>query len=400
MATSKKSNNRKRRGRGEGGIYQRQSDNLWTGAVTVGYDENGKRIRKVVYGKTKAEALQKMRKATDHAVASKKELLRVGGFLDAWLESQVKPHRAAGTYHKYKHLIDKHIKPKLGGMALDKVTPFHVENFYATITLGASNGRVMGSILQKAFDHAVKRKLVPFNPVRGVQKPTLQKTEMRTWTGEEARAFLEAAEGDRLHAMFVLALTTGMRQGELFGLKWTDIDFDHNTLQVQRTLDEYRGTLTPKTPKTAKSRRRIELSQIAVDALRQHLADRMAEGNAAAPVFCDRDGGWLRKSNVQRRHFVPAVEAAGVPLIRFHDLRHSAATLLLAKGTHPKVVSDMLGHASVEITLNTYSHVIPSLHREAASQMDSILSPVATVRLHEGETEKTGDDANPSAATG
>jgi integrase len=193
--------------------------------------------------------------------------------------------------------------------------------------------------------------------------------EMRTLNPDEAKAFLQAAGGDRLEALYVLALTTGMRQGELFRLRWQDVDLEAHTLSV-------RGET-----KTAKSRRQIELSDVAVDALRRHAAYQGEECQAAGSVWHNTGlvltnsvGGSLTPTNVTFRSFRPLLERAGLPLIRFHDLRHSAAaTLLLGQGVHPKVVSEMLGHSQVGVTLDLSSHVTPTMHRQAVTAFDELL---------------------------
>jgi len=162
-----------------------------------------------------------------------------------------------------------------------------------------------------------------------------------------------------------------LRQGELFALAWGDIDFDGGALQVRRTLEELKGKLRLKETKSRKGRR-VDLPRFALDALHEHRKAMLAEGHGKAPVFCDAAGGYLRRPNVRQRSFTPLLKAAGLPAVRFHDLRHTAATLLLTQGVHPKIVSERLGHASIEITLNVYSHCLPTLQREAASKLDRL----------------------------
>ena len=192
---------------------------------------------------------------------------------------------------------------------------------------------------------------------------------MQTLDAVQAAVLLKAAETDRLWAMYVLAITTGMRQGELLALQWTSVNLDASHLSVRHTL--YKGKLCP--PKTAKSRRQIELPAMAVDAIWRHKAAMLAEGHASSSfVFCDTIGGPLRSQNVLRRSFFPILERAELPSIRFHDLRHTAATLMLSEGINAKVVSDTLGHATVGFTLDVYAHVLPSMGRDAANRMDRL----------------------------
>jgi integrase len=207
------------------------------------------------------------------------------------------------------------------------------------------------------------------------------RAEKRAWTPEQADAFLISTRDHRMHALYVLALTTGMRQGELLGLRWSDIDWNAGTLAVRRALQWQRGIrLAFVEPKTARSRRKIHLSQTPLTALRaqkdRQAFDRHNTGSAwtdNALVFWNAVGEPLSPTNETKR-FQRAGVAAGVPPIRFHDMRHTAATILLAKGVHVKVVSEMLGHSTITLTLDTYSHVIPAMHGDAAAAMDAVFT--------------------------
>jgi len=203
--------------------------------------------------------------------------------------------------------------------------------------------------------------------------------EMHTWTRDELRSFLATVRDDRLYAAWVLLATTGMRRGELLGVRWSDIDFDGGSVAVRQTLSSVGGKITFSTPKTAKSRRNVPLDPTTVEALRQH---RDAQGKERVTwaeiytdldlVFCREDGSVLRPDTITRR-FHELSKRAGVPLIRLHDVRHSYASLGLAAGTHPKVMAERLGHATVGITLDTYSHVAPALARHAADDLAALI---------------------------
>ena len=177
---------------------------------------------------------------------------------------------------------------------------------------------------------------------------------------------LEAAKGDRLEALYILAVTTGLRQGELLGLHWDDIDLGGSALRVRHTLHELNGRVWIGEPKTRRARRQVDLPAIAVMALQHHREGMLIEGRPVGLVFCNNQGGPLRKSNLVRRSFLPLLKRAGLPVIRFHDLRHTAATLLLVQGVHPKIVQERLGHSQISLTLDTYSHILPGMGREAA----------------------------------
>jgi len=369
---------RSRRGRGEGSIYQR-TDGTWCAILSSGYNAQGRRRRRFIYGKTKLAVQQKLRECQQSGLIETSRLT-VGQFLEHWLENTVKPSLAPTTHARYLSVVKGYLTPYIGWMRLPKLEPVHVEQMYgAQARKGASlrNQELSGVVLGKALKAAVKLRLITTNPARDVDKPRPDKREMRVWTKEQVDSFLKVAAFDRLYAMYVLAITSGMREGELFALEWMDIDFAENAVTVNRTLENLNGALRVKEPKTKKSRRRIDLPRFAIEALHEHRKAMLAEGHAGGPVFCDTLGGYLRPQNVTRRSFQPIINRANqegedVPLIRFHDLRHTAATLLLLAGENPKVVSERLGHASVTITLDTYSHVLPTMQKEAARKLDAL----------------------------
>ncbi len=304
-------------------------------------------------------------------------------YLASWLEMMRPPHISAKTYDRYEELVRLHIVPTLGKVSLARLTPQHVQALYSSKrdALSPTTVHHIHAVLHTALQSALRLGLVQRNVCDLVQKPRMGRAEMKTWNPEQAKAFLDAAEGDRLHALYVLALSTGMRQGELFGLRWRDVDLDGASLSVVTNLRRSRvaGTELAE-PKTRGSRRRIALTPSTVVVLREHrtrqLEERLRLGAAWEDhdlVFADTTGTPLRANNVERRHFGPIMRKAGVPRIRFHDLRHTAATLLLVKGINPKIVSEMLGHASVTITLDKYSHVLPSMQLQAAAAMEDVL---------------------------
>lgn len=233
-----------------------------------------------------------------------------------------------------------------------------------------------------AIGDALRWQLVVRNVCDAVDPPRVPKKEMQALTGEQAQQFLEAAQGDSLEALYVLALTTGMRRGELLGLKWTDLDLALGILQVKRTMSRLANKgFTVSEPKTAKSRRKIHLTQLAIEALKRHRIRQNEARLAAGPawdeqgwVFCNTIGRPLEAGNMLRRSFRPILIKAGLPMIRFHDLRHSAASLLLSLGVHAKIVQELLGHSQIGLTLDTYSHVLPSLQEEAVSRLNTLLS--------------------------
>ena len=218
-------------------------------------------------------------------------------------------------------------------------------------------------------------RLIGHNPATDVPKPKAVKREMKCLDATQAKAFLEAAKADRLYALYALWLASAAREGELFALAWTDVDFDGRSVSISKSLEEIDGKHRVKDVKTAKGRRRIALPTFAVDALSEHRRAMLAEGHyrADGPVFCSPDGGFLRRSNVLRRSFQPILKRAGLPIIRPYDLRHTAATLLLLANESPKVVSERLGHSTTTLTMDTYSHVLPGMQERAADKLQAVI---------------------------
>lgn len=382
--------------RGDGSVYQRQ-DGKWVGEATVGRRADGARDRRFVYADTREEAQEKLRKLLherDRGLLADPAKQTVGEFLSSWLQDVAKPTVRPRTYDCYSDIVERHIKPALGGVRLSKLSPQHLQRFYRekqeqglTRTV-----RLCHAVLHRALGQAAKWGLIPRNPADLVDPPKVPKKEFRPLSPEEAQRFLAAAEGDRFYALYVLAVTCGLRQGELLGLKWEDLDLERGTLQVRRQLqwvraegEERKGKkrAEPKwvltEPKSAKSRRVVTLPAVAVAALKRHKTRQTEERLRLGEVWQDYGfvfttpiGTPQDASNLLKHSFYPLLEKAGVPRIRFHDLRHTCATVLLAQGVHPKLVQEQLGHSQISLTLDTYSHVMPDMKREVAAKMDAL----------------------------
>jgi integrase len=345
--------------------------------------------RRHVYGKTRKEAADKLAKVLSDRVEGivyDDEKMTVGEYLDAWLKGSVLGSIRQSTYDRDAYLVEKHVKPALGRIRLKNLSSAHVQGFYRDRLdsgLSASTVHKIHTVLHKALTRAVAWQMVPRNVSDAVEPPRPAPREMCPLSPVEARKLLEAAQGDRLEALYVLAVHTGMRQGELLALKWQDVDLENATVSVRRTLTRSGGRYSLGEPKTKKSRRSIRLTVRAADALGQHLERQLSEmqmlGDAYADqglVFTTDTGAPVNPSNLRRRSFAHLLRKANLPHIRFHDLRHTCATLLLSKGTHPKFVQELLGHATVAITLDTYSHVMPGMGDQTARAMQDALSPV------------------------
>jgi integrase len=367
---------RKRRGRGEGSIYKR-GDGLWCASYSAGYDGAGKRRRKPVYGKCKSEVQEKLRRLQNDgpALMGKADRITVAGFLLRWL-SLVKPTVEPNTYNPYKRHCDLHIAPVLGGVRLAKLEREDVEQFYVTLAvkgMSVAMRRKVGTTLCIALNRAVDMKLVQFNPAHGVRKPKAQKPDIKVFDPEQVSVFLKAAEEDRLFALYITAIDTGARPGELFALRWEDVNFDGAYLTITKSLEDISGRRRVKEVKTKKGRRRIDISERTARVLQEHRRRMLAEGHISGPVFCDTIGGYLNITNLRKNSFVPILERAELPDLPLYSLRHTCATLLLLADVNPKVVSERLGHASIQLTLDTYSHVLPTMQKRAAEKMNRIL---------------------------
>jgi integrase len=370
---------RRKRANGEGTVCRRR-DGRWIAALTLGLDRGGRPVRRTVYGRTQAEAREKLdalrAEAAGGAVPAP-ERATVGEFTDRWLEDCVRPNRAKATHRSYRGTIRNHIAPMLGGVPLRGLSPQHVQALLSEMGRRGASPRTRQmtyAVLRAALGQAVRWGLVPRNPCDAVDRPRVPRREARFLDEAGVRALLQAAQGDPLEALLVTAVTTGMRQGELLGLQWGDVNLKEGTISVNRQLlDHGMGRPELGELKTAKSRRSVALPAIAVSALARHRERLGALPHPSTQVFTDSRGGPLRKRNLLRRWFHPLVAEAGLPRMRFHDLRHAHASLLLAAGVHPKVVQERLGHSQVSVTLDTYSHVAPSLQREAAVRIDELL---------------------------
>ena len=373
-----------RRGRGEGSISQRESDGLWTARVDLGYVD-GKRKRKQIYGKTRKEVAEKLKvllrdQQQGLPIATRRQT--VEQFLTGWLSDVVQGTVRARTYESYKTTVERHIIPKLGRHELAKLTAQHVNTLLkskAAEGLSATTVKYIRTILRVALNQAVKWELIPRNVIAAVPAPRVERHEVRAMAPDEARRFIDAMRGDRLEALYTVALAVGLRQGEALGLHWDDVDLDAGTLRVRWSLQRIGKTLQLVAPKTELSKRAISLPPPTVAALRAHKVRQMEERLCAGAawqdtglVFTTPIGTPLDKANMGKR-FKATLKRAGLPRMRFHDLRHYCASLLLAQNVHPKVVQEILGHSQISMTLDLYSHVLPAAKSDAADLMGRLL---------------------------
>jgi integrase len=345
-------------------------------------------------GKTRAEVARKLTEALrdcDRGVTTpRNERQTLGAYLDAWLETK-KPETEPGYWLRCEQYVRLHIKPTLGKTPLVKLTAQQLSALYARKleeSAAANTVRHLHATLHVALEDALRLDLVARNVADLVRPPKAPHIEMQVYSPEQANALLASARGDRLETLYVLMLTTACRLGELLGLRWAALDLERGQMQIATALKEVSSHRSIGQPKTARSRRLIPLTPLAVASLKRHKSAQDAEReqrerlfgnpnwNPQQLIFCTTAGTSYARSNWRVQQYVPMLERAGLPYIRPHDLRHTAATLLLLEGVQPLVVSEMLGHASVAFTLATYGHVLADMRKPARDAMERLFGGV------------------------
>jgi integrase len=412
---------RQRRGRGEGSVFQRK-DGTWCVRISIGYRPDGKPKGVDRYAPTKSDALKKLRELQNDRVAgwaTRAERITLKTYLEHWLKNDVRVSREPSTYDSYKRTLACHVIPFIGGTQVTKLSPADIKDLYARLEAGtvpavsadeikdqyarlevetvpaldrdilerrrkqstravkqkrsAKTRHNIHAVLRCALNDAVRDGLIVKNPCDAVTAPRYRIPEVRYWSAEQGRTFLKAIASDRLEALYALALTMGSRQGELFGLKWTDVDWERKAININRTLNESSGKRYVRDGSKTGRGHRVDIGDNALAALKRRRERTLAEGNRATEyIFCDTEGNPLRRNNVIRRSYKPLLEAAGLPYINFHALRHTCATALLESGEDVKAVSERLGHADVATTLRMYAHVTPTMQKRAAAKADRL----------------------------
>ena len=365
-----------RRGHNEGNIRKRP-DGRWESRVRL---PDGR--RKSFYGKTRAEVARKLAlafQALEQGAPMGDERVTVGEFLDVWLEDGARPTVKPSTLEGYERALRLHIKPHLGHMRLRELTPYHVQRWLNILSDGGmatSTIRVQLAILRRALGQGESWGMVPRNVARLIDGPTIHREERVVLDASDARRLLDQVRGDRYEALWLIALSTGARQGEILGLRWIDIDLDAGLIHIRQALIKRTGAIVFGPPKTAAGARSIPITKSSIEMLRSHRERQDSERENSSDwedyglVFPSSRGTPLDHGRVRtmlHRH----LEAAGLKRMRFHDLRHSCATLLLAQGVDLKTISAILGHASIAITANLYAQVLPDLKADAAQRLEA-----------------------------
>ena len=342
-------------------------------------------------GKPEADKrLRELLTALDKGVFVKPVKDTLGEYLKSWLRDYCRPNLSSRTHELYSYICTKHVIPKLGNKRLVDIRPQHLQRLYAEKAESGLSNRTVQLIhvtLHKALKNAVKTGLLFRNAAESVDCPKIQRREMHVMSETDLHLFLEYAKDSPYYTLFYTGLFTGMRRAELLALRWSDIDLELCQIYVNRSMQYIRGDdkknrIIFREPKTAKSRRLIALSPSTVIALREHKAkdtDLKQSLGYAPPsdadlVFSHYDGSPLLPSSVTHA-WIKLVRRCGLHGIRLHDARHTHASLLLKQGVHPKIVQERLGHGSIQITLDTYSHVAPGLQQAAAKKFDDIVLP-------------------------
>ena len=380
----------KKRANGEGSIRKR-SDGRWEGRYTAGYDpETGKRITKNVLAKTQAEVKEKLAKAIEES--KKLDIVRsdeytVAEWLRLWYELYAKPNIRPTTADSYHRSIESHVIPRIGEIKLKKLTSRDIQRMYKDLQengrlrkskkqqSGLSNATVRGihMMLHNALDRAVKERLILRNPTEDCIIPKIQKQEMKILRLEDMKAYMEAADKRGVLPMFYLELVTGIRKGELTALLWSDLDEERRTISVSKqAVGDRNRNVTISRPKTENSVRQISIPQSAVELLRQE-HEKHPENPWMFPS--PKTGEMYHPDSIAKLH-EKILRDTGLEHIRFHDLRHTFATMALQNGVDVKTVSSMLGHYDAGFTLRTYTHATRQMQEQAAEKMGTFMEQV------------------------
>jgi len=371
----------KRRGNLEGTIHQRKNGS-WRAQVTI----DGRRLS--YSAKTRLyvqEWLKKTIQEIDNGMTYSSTKININKFISNWLTSKRTSLQPA-TWTHYNQLSQKYIIPAIGSTKIRSLTPRLIQDLYDRLLangVGIQTVVKIHTVLHSALNHAAKTGIISSNPASNVIPPKVPFREMETFNESQVTSMLIAAKGNRFQALYQLAVTTGMRQMELLGLKWSDIDWSRQTLRVERQLIRPDGEgIKFSHPKTKYGRREIALGPQTIDVLRDHFQRQLIEKDIASEnwieqglVFTNSFGGPLHPRNLLR-DFKTFLKNVGLPMIRFHDLRHTAASLMLNHGIPLIIASRRLGHARPSITLDMYGHMIPNMQVEAAEKLDELVTPI------------------------
>lgn len=388
-------------------IRQRKDRNgkkldCWEALITLGRDPGtGKVKRLAVYGKTQQECKDKLietLQSIKNQTFVEPHKITVEGWLDTWLKEYKKDNIRPTTYSSYEYIVRVHIKPNLGKAYLKELKPEQVQRFYnerKASGLSSRTVRYIHTVLHEALEQAVKNNLIVRNVCKSTTLPKQEKREMRVLSVEEQNRFMDALSANKMGIAFKLFLASGMRRGELLGLNWKNVDLKEGVIRVTRSLSrtkvnfdneskENKTAILIQKPKTKKGERTIPLFSSIISDLKEHKAAekekfinlgwddiKIKQHFKDGLVFTNELGGHIEPRNLTRK-FYSLIKAAGIPKANLHSLRHSFATRLLEMGVSPKVVQEILGHSTITLTLDTYSHVMPELKKDAVDKLGGL----------------------------
>ena len=369
------------------GRIRRRSKHSWEICIDIGRDAQGKRQRKFenVKGK-KADADRRLRELIalrDGGIPLTTEKATVAEFFEVWFTARERNIRPR-TLHGYRGYVRRYVLPSLGAMRLSQLQPAHLDTLYSEMERKGLSGTTvlqMHRILSEGLKHAMRWGLVTRNVAQAVTTPKKARPEIRYLLASQLNHLLSSLKNEWFGPAVHLAAYTGMRRGELVGLRWSDIDLDRGTISVRRSMVRIGGQGFVETePKTAKGRRLISITDAAILMLKKLRANEAERRLTAGPAWQENDlvftsalGAPVDPDTLSHA-FSDAIKDLGLPKVRLHDLRHSHATLMLSAGVHPKIVQERLGHANIAITLDTYSHIIPGLQETAAKTFDGLMA--------------------------
>jgi integrase len=361
----------KRRAKGEGSIYYDEVNNRWMAQITL---PNGKRRTKSgASQKAVRDWLTKQRHNISEGLYVLDDKVKFGEFLDRYMKDVALHNLRATTYQTHAGLIKNHIQPELGNIRLSSLSATHIQRFYTKkLESGLSKRTVqyLHTIIHRVLNQALRWGLVARNVSDLVDAPSPKRRPPATWSISQVKKFLSAVEDHRWYPIYVIACYCGLRKGEILGIYKEDVDIENGVIHVRHAVQEVTGRgLMITEPKTEKAKRPVNIPSTALQVLRGYLEG--VEANQL--IFTTSSGKPISPRNVVR-HFKSVIKATGLPDIRFHDLRHTHASLLLEAGVHPKVVQERLGHSQISLTLDTYSHTIPSMQEDAAEKFETLLS--------------------------
>ncbi|UOQ43777.1 tyrosine-type recombinase/integrase [Halobacillus salinarum] len=363
----------------------KKDGSTWYYVVSLGKKPNGRLNQKKKRGfKTKREATQ----ALNEVIAQYNKGLYIEPskmlykeFLTLWLDDK-KMNVQTSTFESYRLLVDVHISPFLGHIGLSKLNPMMINNFYSFLSnekgLSGTTIQRIHTLVKDSLKKTVEWELLIKNPTENIKRPKASKNEVTVWTIDQVHKFLNVAESDPLFMAFHLAIATGMRQGEILGVRWTDLDWDKKLIMIRQTLS-HDGKELKSGAKSKSGKRTITLPDETIHLLKKHKGKMDNSRSLIEDIYNDHNlivctelGSPINPSNLTRT-FKRLTDKANLNKIRFHDLRHTHATILLLQNVNPKVVSERLGHSDVRLTLDTYSHLLPNMQREAADKIHEAL---------------------------